>query len=107
MKQYIQLYENWQSPQTITLKSPIKGKIVIEIEHGRIVSIKNNTGLTPTFIIGQPAQPPFIKGWARENGFTVSDSKQSDDTLIAGIKSKYLQKYDPIRFIKPNKFRGY
>lgn len=102
MKQYIQLYENWQSPQTITLKSPMKGRIVLNIEHGKIHSIENNTKLEPNFVTGHPVQLPFIKGWARENGFTVEDSKESiKNKKIAGIKSKYLSQFDPIRMIKP------
>jgi hypothetical protein len=106
MKQYIQLYENWQRPQTITLKSPMKGRIVLNIEHGKIHSIKNNTNLEPNFVSGQPVQLPFIKGWAREHGFKVEDSNQLiGDKKIFGINTKYIQKEDPLRRIYPGKFR--
>ncbi len=106
MKQYIQLYENWQRPQTITLKSSMKGIIILNIEHGKIHSIENNTNLKPNFVTGQPVQLPFIKGWANQHGFKVEDlNPLSKDKKIFGINTKYIQQGDPLRRIYPGKFR--
>lgn len=106
MKQYIQLYESWQRPQTITLSSLIKGKIILHVQHGTIHSIDNRTQLTPDFTTGQPLQLPFIKGWANRHGFKVEDSNYSgEDRKIFGIKTKHIPQGDPIRRFYPGKFR--
>ena len=70
MKQYIQLYESWQREEVVKLSST-NGEIILIIRHGKIDSIENNTGAEPNFVPGQPFQIPFIKGWARTNGFTT------------------------------------
>ncbi len=70
MKRYIQLYEDWQREETVTLSSN-DGEIILIIRHGKIDSIENNTTCEPNFVTGQPFQIPFIKVWARTNGFTT------------------------------------
>jgi hypothetical protein len=104
MKQYIKLYENWNRPETITLSSPTNGNIVLNIEHGAIRSIQNDTQFKPNFTVGQPAQLPFIKGWASTN-FTVYVENEHDEiTRNTGITSKYISKNNPLKLDYPSQF---
>lgn len=68
MKRYVQLYESWQREEIMTLTSN-NGNITLNISHGTIDSILNETQHDFPFVTGHPVQRPFIKAWADRYGF--------------------------------------
>jgi hypothetical protein len=110
MKRYIQLFESWQREETIVMTSRMGRDISLTIRHGKIEEIENNSGIIFPFVTGQPLQIPFIKGWARRNGFKWNgeDACQpgmKPEKKIFGVRTKDVPKGHEWRHIFPGKFK--
>jgi hypothetical protein len=108
MKNYIQLFENWQREEEIVMTSRMGREIIMKIHHGKIEEIENNTGIVFPFVTGQPLQIPFIKAWACRNGFKWNgkDACQQSEKKIFGVKIKDVPQGHEWRRIWPGKFRN-
>ena len=114
MKNYIQLFENWQREEEFILTSKMarRGdpKIIFRVKDGRIESIENENRYPFPYFQGQPFQKPFIGMWACKNGFYLNredtcKSKQDDNDKIFGVRKKDVPRGHEWRQIWPGKFR--
>lgn len=103
---YIELFENWGREERIILTSRQGREIVIEVKHGKIDSISNESGVPFPYFEGQPVTV-FMKSWACNYGFKWNGKSACDpgEKKIFGVKAKYIPKEHEWRKIWPNKFR--
>ena len=104
---HIQLYESWKREEKIVLTSRQGKKIEIEVKHGKIEEIENETKQPFPFFTGQPVTV-FMKSWACNNGFKWNGEDACGDPgekKFYGIKAKYIPKGHYLRSMFPNKFK--
>ena len=103
---HIQLYESWGREEEIVLTSQQGRTIKIEVKHGKIEEIENETGTKFPFFTGQPVTV-FMKAWACNHGFRWNGESPCDpgEKKVFGIKAKYIPKGHELRHMFPGKFR--
>ncbi|CAB4159473.1 hypothetical protein UFOVP699_209 [uncultured Caudovirales phage] len=104
---YIALYESWMREEIIVLTSRQGRTITIELTHGKIQRIDNESGVYFPYVENQPFQTPFVKAWACKNNFKWNGQSACDpgEKKIFGIKTKYVPKGHEWRQIFPGKFK--
>ena len=103
---HVVLFESWMREEEIVLTSQQGRTIKIEVKHGKIEEIENETGMKFPFFTGQPVTV-FMKAWACNHGFKWNGENPCDpgEKKVFGIKAKYIPKGHELRHMFPGKFR--